>query len=451
MKFLRKALLAITLFISVATSGQVAFEKVYDFYVNSWTSLVFAQDDGYLIPTYGVTDKYYLCLLKTDLKGNFLWKKEFDYGDLKYIELMGTQDSLGNIYLQSGDYQNKLIKFDKDGNEQWVRAYSCVNEQNMIVKDSILWMAGEVNNNSYLYKIDANTGDSLNRYLIAEFIPGSETTSACTSLVVTGNNDVVITVTKRNYHVGVTMNTEFYKLPYNSSQVETFTVNVPTTQFLVFESRVQNDEIICLGEWIEWFNNTSYLFRYKSDGTITSFASYDFGYYYDELHTFTVNNKNEVIALGMTENEQGTRNIMLKAFSPTGDSLWTQFVNTTATGLDIRATADNGCIIAGNMKAGNQYLPYLLKTFRRIILPADSSDVVEPLVMNPVRGKAFFDTREMSDGEIIICNQSGRLVNKLVITCDVTIWDSNQMEPGLYFYTLISGSKKISGKVIVSP
>lgn len=445
MKHLKIGLLAVIILICASVNGQVAFEKSYDFYINSWSGLVFVQDDGYLVPTYGaVHDRYYLCLIKTNLNGDTLWTKEYDYGDLKYVGLSATQDADGNIYLQSGDYQQKIIKFDKDGNELWVRPYSGASEHFTTSSDGFLWMAVRVNDSNYLYKIDALSGDSLNRYLISNIV------TECTSIVVTAEFDVVITLTIRNHAAG-TMYTEFYRLPHNTSEIEQFTMNIPTTTFLVHESRVHDDEIICLGEWIEWYNSTYYLIRYKPDGTLISFSTYDFDYYYSTLHNFTVNNNNEVIALGLAENEQGGH-IMLKAFSPEGDSLWTYLTdNTSARGIDIKATPDNGYIVAGNLKVGNMYQPYLLKTFRRITLPADSSDIVPPLVTNPARGQVKFDTRQFPTGEILFSNQFGRRVKTIRITGDETTFDCSQMEPGLYLYNIITDSRKISGKVILWP
>lgn len=440
-----------TLFFSFSMTAQITFEKSYNMYNSAFADLVFSQEDGYIMAMIGLKDKYYLSLVKTNHNGDTVWTKDHDLIVTTVpSDIIGAEDAEGNIYISSQAAGYKLLKFNSDGNLIWSKNYSSTFSK-MLVKNNTVYACSSLLTGCYLYRIATSTGDSLWRSNIF----ANETMSKPTSMVVLDNGEIVVTVSPVNgfdYTLGVT---EYFKLTGNSNTLVKF--SLPTDKEIVIrDSRSIGNEIISVGNIINNFSieKTCYFLRYTADGTIVSLKEEIFDYYYAYLQRCLITNQNQVIALGYNSMGGTNNKLMLHCFSMNGDSLWTQLLgNKDVLGWDIELANDGGFVVTGGLKlSGDVNHPYLLKTNSLGTLNAINEKNHNSMISaypNPASDYVMFSHPNSLSGIITIIDANGKLCNLITINGKSTIWYTDQIKPGLYFYQIESNNSKSSGRIVI--
>ncbi len=449
---MKRILLTITaLMFVLSLSPQTTFERTYEMYNSAFSDLVFCQEDGYLMAMISLKDKYYLSLVKTDLNGDTLWTKDHDRGIQGLTDLVGTEDEQGNIYIGSRLGNENLLKLDKDGNIIWAKMYSTTKRE-MIVKNNILWVCGNAFPGNYLFKIDANTGDSIWRSNIFHVDFSGGATSHGTSIALTENNEVIVTVSYSNSFEPFLEQTAFFKLLPNSNDIIEFSLNI-TDPFVVIDTKNFGNELISVANPVGYLSNNSiYFIRYTSDGTILAYKEEVFGYNNAILYKCVITDDNNVVAMGGAVTGSQSGHIMLHAFSMNGDSLWTELLgNYEQTGWDLKIAGDNGFIITGGEEFQANYKPFLIKTNSLGVLNAipEMAGLSLKAYPNPASGNVTIEIPGIRSGNIIIYNSMGAVCCELNIVGEKTVWDCNNYQPGIYAYSVISNGSFVSGKIVV--
>ncbi len=430
-------------------SAQITFQKSYEVYNSAFSDLVFAQDDGYLMAMISMKDKYYLSFIKTDLKGDTLWTKDYDQGITSLTDLTGTEDETGSLYIAIGS--ESLVKLDNDANIIWSMTH-WGSMRKFIVKNDILWGCIDANGGNYLMKRDALTGDSLWRSQIFNYEPLLITSSRATSIVATDNGDVIVTVSDLNGYDQSLMPTEFFRLQANSTEVVSFNIEYDK-EFVVHESKSTGNEIVSLASNFSYngSDNVCYFIRYSSDGTLQTFKEQRFGYTTIGLYRSVITAQNEVVAMGGAGSGPSS-NVMLHCFSMNGDSLWTQLLAENVTGADLKIASDEGYIITGALEVLGDYIPYLIKTNSMGTLNG-INEINNTLQIetwpNPAANYVTFNTTGIKNGKLIISDSMGRLCDEKTVTSNKTVWNCNSAKEGVYFYRLVSSTKNASGKIVI--
>ncbi len=450
---MKKILLTITSLIFVLSlSAQTTFERSYDFYNSAFSDLVFSQEDGYLMAMVGLKDKYYLSLVKTDLNGDTLWTKDYDRGIDYITDLSGTNDEQGNIYIACNDFANEnLLKLDMNGNILWAKNYTTLKRE-MIVKNNTLWICGNASPlGNYLFKIDALTGDSLWRSNVFNVDNISGSSSHVTSIAVTENNEVVVTVSLANSFDQFLEQSQFFKLLPNSNDLVEFSLDI-TNPFLVRDTKNLGNELISIANPPRNLHNVTYFIRYTSDGTLLAFKEEIFGYSSAGLDKCVLTDENQVVALGGASVGGQPGQVMLHAFSMSGDSIWTQLLgHSEQTGFDFKITGDKGFIITGGEEFPTNYKPFLIKTnsLGEINSILEMVGLALKAYPNPASGNVTFEIPGIRSGTIVVYNSIGAVCCELKIAGEKTVWNCNNYQPGIYEYSVISDGSFVSGKIVV--
>lgn len=456
---MRKYLITMTsVLLMLSLSGQTTFERTYDIYTSAFSDLVFSQNDGYLMAMISQQDNYtfYLSLVKTDLKGDTLWTKNYETG-LNYLnDLYGTEDEQGNIYLSYNDNgiaNQDLFKLDKNGNIIWSKNFHTIKSE-MIVKDNVLWICGNTTiDGNYLYKIDAISGDSLWRSDPFNIDTTGFASSHCTSIAITGNNEVVITVSYNESWEPYLLESQFYKLLPNSTELVKFTLNT-SDQFVVLDTKNIENELISVANYVGFNYNKCYFIRYNTEGTVTAFKEEEFGYDNAVFYKCVVTDDNKVVAMGGAVSGQSSY-VMLHAFSMNGDSLWTQLHgNYLQTGWDLKCTSDNGFIVTGGEESNMtiSYKPILLKTNSLGVLTSISEKTKlfqANVYPNPAIDNLIFETPGIYSGSLTILNQVGQIQSEITLTGQKTKWNCANLKSGCYIYKITSDKGITGGKIVI--
>ena len=71
---------------------------------------------------------------------------------------------------------------------------------------------------------------------------------------------------------------------------------------------------------------------------------------------------------------------------------------------------------------------------------------------NPARDYVVFEIPELNNiqhDKIIIMDVFGREVESLMVKAEKTVWDTREVQSGIYFYNLEIDSKVLSGKIVI--
>ncbi len=440
-------------FMTLVAAAQFTFEKQYPFYQQAFADVVFSQDDGFVMAFIGQKDKLYFCLIKTDLDGDTLWTKDYDFNITSFGNTVGTQDSEGNMYVSFYRGSKNLAKFSPSGDLIWstyVDNYSF----EMQLTGNTLWMATK---GCYLYTMDAATGDSIWR---SERFADELGEATVFSMAVKDNGEAVITASYHDGFTGLPFENDFYYRPAGSDTLATFELqtNLPV---ILYDSKAVGDEILSVGSYHEpnCPPSISYVFRYLTDGTIVSISEQVFPYYCG-FYKYVINNDNRLVILGAAF-DYNTSHIMLHSRSMEGDSLWTQMIgNDSTTAWDLKLAPDGGYVACGARdQTWDIVQPYLFKTNSLGIITSTSIPADEPVYSvypNPAYKSVVFEAPltaqgrpAMDRGVIILTNTLGKVCVEMPITSNKTIVNIEKLKRGLYFYTISNSRQTLSGKLMV--
>jgi len=417
-------------------NAQVTFEKTFNYFTMGEADAVFCQEDGYLMPVTSGISSLKLTLVKTNLNGDTLWTRTYDYGIDGSDLIAATDDPEGNIYLC---YFNKIIKFDKNGNQLWVNDIYPM--QDIIYRNNALWTSTY----SYISKFDPLTGDSLWQ---SDLFPQESPVNNMienTCLAMTDNGDLVYSVLYHNYATH-DLHSVLYKVSPITGEFDT--INLQTEEPpVIADLMTSGNEIIGVARGSRMYSNSFSFIRFTADGTVTAMKKHTYQGLYDwRPYRCILNNENNVVVLGRAMGFTPDTRIMLHCLSMTGDSLWSATTGRPyATGYDIKLTPDNGYIIAGKYSISvNSSRPHLIKTTSQGVINAfeekTTPNSVKHIYPNPASDHVVFELQGAETGVITIHNSTGGLCAQIPFSGKRVVYDTQSLKPGLYFYKVAGSS-----------
>ena len=432
--------------VSMVVTAQSTFEKKYPYYEKAFADVVFTQDDGFVMAFISEKDKLYFSLLKTNLQGDTVWTRDYDFNITSRGNTVGTQDSEGNMYVSFWGGSQNLAKLNSAGDILWSGFLDNYTYE-MQLTGNTLWIA---THGCYLYRMDALTGDSLWRS--AQFAHDNGMESSVTSMAVTESGEAVVTASYISGYTGLPFENDFYHLAVNSDTLVVFELqtNIP---LMMNDSKIEGNSVLSVGTYHDENDppTTSYIVRYLPDGTVLSITGQSFGNYC-VFYDYVINLDNEMVILGVSFGGD-TAHILLHSCTLEGDSLWTRMIgNDSVLAWDLKLSADGGYVACGGWDQTYSIVqPYMFKTDPEGIILGAESKVPTPLVTvypNPADDEVFFTNNGLQSGTIVISNLLGKIVAELPIAGTRIVWQTGD-EHGLFLYSIINSSRAQNGKILV--
>ena len=446
-----KSLISFLTFIFCLQTSLTAqnFERAYPFYTEAFADAVFTQDDGYLSAFASRKDKFYLSLIKTDLYGDTLWTKDHDLGLTSMGNTVGTQDSEGNIYLTADMGSQNLVKIDQNGNILWSKYYQFT-KQCLELNNGFLWMATY---GCYLYKLDAATGDSLWR---SDPFGNTYNYGIPTSLAFLDDGNIVITAHMYSLTIN-TPSTDFYKFDPNTNSITKFELDTDI-KFVIRDSEGVGNEIWSIGNLFSYNNPThnAYFIRYSADGDIILLAEHIFDYY-SGFRKLLVKDNNEIVILGSAfYTNPSYYNTILYFMTAEGETNWTTILgNEDHIPVDLQKASDGGYLIGSAIKDQFDHVqPYLLKTdsLGLITSVSDLHPTFEfSIYPNPAHDYLTIESPGIISGTISLFNSYGQKCREIAINNERSTIAVQNLNKGIYFCIINSGSAYSCKTIILGP
>lgn len=455
---MKKLILLPFLLLTLFASAQY-FGKQYPYWEEAGGDAVIAYDDGYAIMGFA-SKSYkdnYLFIIRTDLNGDTLWKKEVDVGNngisLGYISAY-SRDSDGSIYLAPrGADSASLIKLSADFEVLWMRKYEPGIEikQLTICKDNNLLFNGKNALNEHrLYKADKE-GNILWQTVALLYKIGQFSLSYSPAILEMDDNSIVLASV---FSTGI----EVHACDIHHFTQDGDTISSTSFEWVLTDVHADGNKLIGLAhyEWgldYPWQDNL--LVNFQPDGTILwsnllNFAPHTFSFY-----KFIQNSEGELIAAGRASSVYGQDDhVVLHGMSATGDSLWSSLSmpSDETWPFAIALSNDGGYVVTGYSKDSSyKDVPFLLKTDARGTLSVDEPVIRQVISVfpNPAREKVAFETPNNNSGIITISEIFGRTVDEVRITGEKTVWETRNVAPGVYLYQINHGKYSDSGKILI--
>lgn len=424
------------------------FERSYPFYTDAFADAVFAQDNGYLSAFVSRKDKLYLSLIKTDLYGDTLWTKDHDLALTDMGTTVGTQDSEGNCYLTSDAGSQNLVKIDQNGNILWSKYYQFT-KQCLELNNGFLWMATD---GSYLYKLDPTTGDSIWR---SDQFGNASYIGIPTTLAFLNNGNIVITTHVSN--MNFIPATDFYKFDPDTQTISEFELDT-AIKFAIRDSEGVGNEIWSIGNLFSYNNPThnAYFIRYSADGDIVLLSEHIFDYY-SAFRKLLVKDNNEIVILGSAHYlNPDSSNSLLYCMTAEGETNWTTTLGyEDHIPVDLQLASDGGYLIGSAIKDQfNHVQPYLLKTDSLGLITSvnDIQDTFEFIVYpNPAHDFITIESPGITSGTISLFNSNGQKCREMAIYSERSTIAVYNLNKGIYFCIINSGSAYSSKTIILLP
>lgn len=456
---MKKLILTVLSFIAILTvSGQYTFEKTFDYWSIGEGHVVYAEHDGYILAGgAGRNLQNFLFIMKTDLYGDTLWVKEYDFGylDFNYLWLRAhVTDQAGNKYFGldcTGDSAN-LVKFDSEWNLIWKKKLDdnyIIYRMAMTQDGNIIAVGGDQPFSYYMLKLNQD-GELLWR---SDYIEFNVYESMFFPLLAELPDSTIVVCAN------------WYSSPYYASPSRLFTfsssgdslssvyLNTPSSFNTIFHSQLTGDEFISLCIKPNNFN-PSYLIRHKADGTILSETDL---HNEDPIDKFLIKSNNTIVTCGIKD-EAKQNFLYLNSYSLTGDSLWSSTLvsEKDLSIFSMKLLDDNGLLLGGfiHSNACPEGAPYLVRTDSLgKISPVGfyEGDIVTARVYpNPVSASVVFETPEVKSGNLVIYDATGRQCETKQLTPPKTIIDTHNLKSGIYLYNIIANKQITSGKFLIS-
>jgi hypothetical protein len=452
---MRKAILILFLASGFA-SGAQTFENYYPYLERGIGSAVFNYDNGYAMAgfTYDENDRSYLFILRTDLNGDTLWTKQFDFESSdKYPYLSSyTEDGNGNIYLATNYTDSTdLIKMSPDWDIIWKKRYEpLITILNITLsKDNHLLISGLEENSIYrLYKMD--TDGNIQWQSVRLKYDDLEIRNSPSIVEMDDDKIVLVTVFKTNYTID-----------YNSTRINTFNYigdsisSVFYSGYALCNTYISGNELVSIYYTNKYGDYTKGMIRFLSDGTILS----------DKIlkmpATSIVTNllpyNDNFLAVGIYGSyDPFSEQIIMCGITAAGDSLWTNYLGNSykIQPYDVKYCNDNGFVITGRSKNSGDWIPLLFKTdstgnFYNIGINDKNITSEIRVYPNPAVDRALFESSEPLHGIISIVDMSGRKIASIRTTGLKTEWNTRGLKPGMYFYKIENKGDIPTGKLII--
>lgn len=463
------------------TSGAQNFEKYYPYWEEACGDAVITYDDGYALIGFGAESYQdnYLFVIRTDLKGDTLWTRHFDFGgiSLPYVTSY-TIDDDANVYLgiMSGD-AGSLIKMSPGWDTIWCRKYDSFSVVNQIVfsKDKHLLVSTiEQNFIHRMYKLDLD-GNIIwqSERLNHQNEPGFSYRYSPSILEMDDNRIVLISV----------LSGWFGEL--NSSDIYTFSVAGDSISYAHFDGSVLCDTYLYENALFSLYHATdrtsqfsNFLIKFQPDGTILwkkelAMAKTCYTYRFlpangDKLiavgiigYTEPIDkiNSDKLNAVGITGLYEPETQVFLHEMTNNGDSLWTTYLGDSQEiwPYDIKQCADQGFVITGVSKISGNYTPLLIKTdstgnITTIGINEETDQNGLRIYPNPAKEYVVFEyvynSPSRNSQTITITDIYGRAVAEIPVTGVKTVWDVGGLAPGVYLYQIKNGKLSATGKLM---
>jgi|GEM_PF-1600722 len=446
--FMKRLYYTLVLFlIFTASFAQHTFERQYPYYNQAYGNIVFTNNDGYTIAGAGEKDSLVgLILIKTNLPGDTLWTRIHDVGFSSLGDIYGSFDEVGNMYFGISGENNNVVKVNSAGIIEWIKPIS-LSPQLVHFNNNVLWVCTQ---GQYIYRFDPVTGDSLWRSNSFH----DQDNSRATSIAVTEDGVVSLTISDINGYTGFLNASEMYMLPLNADNLVQYTIPVPNN-IIFSDSKATGNQIISVGfpDFFAQEQNIGYFARYSSDGTLHSYQEVIVPNEEGGFIKVNINNEGQVIALGHCFNND-VFNIFMRSMTIEGDSLWTSVIEPEISVFagDLKVADDGGYVISATIDNDIHSQPYLIKTDSQGIITG--TNVIAPwsnLKVYPNPAKDFitikYDLFSKKDKPFIyIVDQSGKLVTSVSErkAQDQMIIDTRSLKPGNYYIQLIQGGKLLA-------
>lgn len=465
---MKKILLTLAIVTCILTgNAQITFEKTYDFWDRAEAQVVFEEDDGYVLAGSAIlpvnsTHHDYLFLIKTDLYGDTLWLKEYDFGimDFGNLSISATaEDAFGNKYfaLSVVNYSPNFIKFDSQWNIVWEKRLDHYFIFNMfITSDGNIATVGHNENNEnqgldtyYLTKFDldgnviwTSPNISYEKYGRLEFPTFMELP----------NSTIVVIANWWNTTYYITKPSEIRTYSSSGDSLSCTIFNPDSDYSSITQSALYGNELLSLCNNYDELAHPRFI-RHHIDGVIlqeTEFDSIRF------IKRFLLKDNNTVIT------QSGYNKLYLSGYTINGDSLWSSLIGSgQADGTKIiysmKMSKYGGIILTGltSVDYPTTFVPYMAVTdsIGRILplsIPDDEKIELVKVFPNPATTSVIFETPYNQPCTLVIYDVRGRVYDQISLTNGKAVYNTRNLEQGVYFYKIISDNQTFSGKLVIS-
>jgi hypothetical protein len=456
---MKKVLFTLLLNIIISTSfGQQSFERLYQYWNYGEGNEVFTEEGGYIMAGFGKNDTTnYLFILKADLTGDTLWLRNYGFGhnqsNYPWIR-SSVKDIDGNTYFAISGTGDTLsfVKF----NPQWELVWKKSLGQNFSIskmiysEDNHILAVGRDNAGDCIRKLDT-TGSTLWR---SQNIWYNQFGSLVYSSILEMPDKNIVTISSwvNNTYYTITPSTI---TTYSSSgdSVSSAIFDPESRNYNITETHLIGGELFSICRGNQYTEMKTSLIRHNVDGTILMDKLFKTNAFFYKM---VITNDNKIIASGGIQ-ESSIERIVLHSTTLEGDSLWTSYIGYSREiwAYSIKLCSDNGLLLGGFSSLSDWPYghPYLVRTDSLgRISPLSIAEAIKNTVQvfpNPANDKVVFETPGNSKGRIIIYDAYGRQCASLIVSEERTTFDTKNLAPGIYIYTVSDHMQVYTGKLIV--
>jgi len=475
---MRKAILMLFVTAGLAAGAQ-NFENYYPYWLEGEGDVVINYTDGYAMAGFSAEGVYgsKLFIIRTDLKGDTLWTRHFDFEDTESLPYINsyTIDDDSNVYLGvKSAGARSLIKMSPEWDTIWSKQYDSFSDVNQIVfsrdKHLLLSAYGQTSHHR-MYKMD----------LDGNIIWQSEQIHHTNEIGFTYRYSPSILEMNDNRFVLISVLSGWYG-SFVSSDVYTFTMNGDSISYASFDGYILCDTYLYENALFSLYHSTgatsqfsNFLIKFLPDGTILwekelAMAKTCYTYRFlpvsgDKLIAVGVNGYTEPIdqingdklnAVSSTGIYEPLDQIFLHVMTINGDSLWTAYLGNSQQiwPYDVKQCTDKGYVVTGVSEISGNYTPLLIKTdsignLSNVGINNDFMKSKITVYPNPATEYVIFESRNIQGGLISISDIYGSTVAKMAVTGEKTVWDARGVQPGAYLYHINNGKYIMSGKLMI--
>lgn len=433
-------------------AGAQNFERTYPYWDDGEIWAAIPDNGGYSAIGFGrIGSEYQMFIIKTDFYGDTLEIKRIDAGNWGsgYIRAFAT-DLSGNHYIAPGRSNTvDLMKFSPDWDLIWAKLFSprrSIRNITLASDGNLLMSADTSSTNQVLIKTDLET----NILWSAPFIP-EQNYSITPSILEKENGEIIMITTTLSGFDPIPAYSNIFTYSSSGDLLTTGLVeNGIEGGRVLSNAYLMGDELLGL----TYTANQSSLIRYLPDGTLLWEKPMNLpAYFYADHLIFGADSS----LISINKYEWGINNsTMLYGMNNMGDSLWTRlgWNEDHTLNFDIRLCPDAGFLISGCAIKQGVNVPYLVKTD----LLGNSNNVgininatAEKIMVypNPTTEFIVFESISLRFGTISITDIYGRAVAEIPVTGEKTVWDTREVKPGLYVYSIELNKTTSSGKIVI--
>ena len=220
----------------------------------------------------------------------------------------------------------------------------------------------------------------------------------------------------------------------------------------VLSSNIFEDHLIslCYTGW-----GQSYLVHHEPNGSIIRQKEIIIAGHGLYPYKYVINSNNDIVVIGNGIGASYSESIIY-GMNMEGDSLWTRIRNYTEgnTPFSIALCNDGGYIISGGQQVNGFNQPFLLKTDpwggnSGVGISENDTQYILKVYPNSAKDYITFETQHIPNEIISVSDIYGREIAKVPVTGEKTLWDTREVKPGLYVYSIELNKTTNSGKIVI--